>query len=241
MRGRELPPASDANDPLLSLEIDERGPQPLVLDPQSLPELSAGEGGLVGEEFDDLFVQGAPVVVLDGSLDLEVDLFLIINDQAEGDGVRRSSRSVFDREHELPLEVAKVPITVPPGPEVPAPSESLTADLRAAFPGVVDEDDGDIEATLKIPEEGEELGDLLGVVFVHAVEPDEGIEKEEPRSLTPYRFEESSPILSIIEPQARGGDDVEVHEGERDAPGPPDGGDPRLQGRERVLGQVDEG
>jgi len=131
---------------VLALEFDKRGPEPFVLDPQSLPELIAGERGLAGEEFDDLFVHGVPVSSLDGACNLDVDPFLIVVDKAEGDGVRRSCRSMFDREHEFSVEVAKVPIAVPPGPEVPAPSESLAADLRAAFPGVVDEDDGDIEA-----------------------------------------------------------------------------------------------
>jgi hypothetical protein len=55
------------------------------------------------------------------------------------------------------------------------------AHVAGAFAGVVDEDDGEAVAALQVAQVSEQRGDFAADILVDAVQPDEGVEDEQPR------------------------------------------------------------
>jgi len=86
--------------------------------------------------------------------------------------------AMLDGKREALVASPEVEIGVAPRVELGASAESLTsAKMTRGLPGVVDEDDGDMESSLKLPEVTEDGGDVGGEILVDSVEPDEGVEE----------------------------------------------------------------
>jgi len=122
-----------------------------------------------------------------------------------------SCGAVLDREQEPFVVSSEVEIGVSPGVELGASPERLAgAQVGCAFFRVMDEDDGERVAALKLAEKGEQRGDLGGEVLVDAMEPDERIEDEQAGAEHLDGADEPLPIELGVDPERRLGDDVEI-------------------------------
>src|SRR3972149_5106695 len=64
----------------------------------------------------------------------------------------------------------------------PKPRRALAAGHGAAvLAGVVDDGDGEVVGALQLAQVAEDRGDIAGLIFVDAMEPDEGVEQEQGR------------------------------------------------------------
>ena len=78
----ECPAFRAADDTSLSLQIDERRSESLVLYPESFSDLRAGERSLERKKLEKQSVDGSGIAGLSRPLDLQVDSFLVVVDQA---------------------------------------------------------------------------------------------------------------------------------------------------------------
>ena len=100
--------------------------------------------------------------------------------EVEGNVIAGSGGAMFGGEGQLGALAAQVEVGVAPAMEFAGTAQGLAgARGVGALAGVMDDDDGEVEAALQFAQEGKQSGDLGGVVLVEAVEADEGIEDEE--------------------------------------------------------------
>ena len=130
--------------------------------------------------------------------------------------VRFSGRgAMLDGKREVLVASSEVEIGVAPSVELGASAEGLTgAKMAGSLSGVVDEDDGEMEPSLKLPEVTEDGGDLGGKILVDSVESDEGVEEKEPGPEAVEGIDEAVLVELGVEPQRRCGDHVDIERGE---------------------------
>jgi hypothetical protein len=89
---------------------------------------------------------------------------------------------MFGGQSELLTAAAHKQIRIAPPVQLARTAQSLTRPGTVrVLAGMVDEDDRNMESALQLPQEGEQSGDLAGIVFVKAVQPDHRIEDEQRR------------------------------------------------------------
>jgi len=74
---------------------------------------------------------------------------------------------------------------------------------------VVDHDNGQGVSTLKLAKEGEDAGDLSGIVFVDTVQADKWVEQQQARAEVSDRSIKATLVAIEVEPQTRCRDDVQ--------------------------------
>ena len=90
------------------------------------------------------------------------------------------SGAMLGGEGQLGAASAQVEIGVAPAVEFAGATQSLTrAGGVRVLAGVMNEEHGQLELALKLAQEGEESGDLGGVVLIDAVKTDQGIQDEQ--------------------------------------------------------------
>ena len=104
----------------------------------------------------------------------------------------------------------EVGIAVTPGVEIARSAKSLALGTPAVLADVVDEDDGEVVVSLQQAQVTEEAGHVARGVFIPTVEPDEGIEDEEPRLDLGESGGELVEIRFTVEAESGLGDEVEV-------------------------------
>jgi len=144
---------------------------------------------------------------------------------------------MFDGERKPICLSAQIEVGVTPGMDLAGSAQRLTrAQMSGTFAGVVDEQDGGCMAALQATQESEQRSDVRGDILVDAVDSDEGIENEEfwPQAgnglLQPFL------VLRQIEPDFRGGNDVDVEGLERDLGGRGNSCDATAHLVESILG-----
>ena len=87
---------------------------------------------------------------------------------------------MFGRESQLGAFTAHVEVGVAPAVEFTGAAQGLpwTAGV-GVFAGVMNQEDGQLKLTLQFPEKGEKCSDLSGVVFIHPVKTDQGVQDEQ--------------------------------------------------------------
>lgn len=162
-----------------------------------------GRGGLGG--------RGGAIVV-----DVQSEA-IAASEQVKGEADRRGGGAVLDGEGEL-VAVAGTPevqIAISPGVKLGGTAQGLSgSEVSAALSGVVHEHDGGLIATLQGPQEVEQWGDVCGHVFVHAVQTHEGVEHEHRWAQSADGLIKAIAVGLEVEPQAWGGDDLQVEVGE---------------------------
>lgn len=115
------------------------------------------------------------------------------------------------------------------------------SELRVvSFCHVVDQSDGELEASLQPSKESEEPGDICRAIFIHSVQSNQGIEEQESWLKTFEGILELATIFVEVEPEARSIDDVEVQLGDVEASVTTDGFDSLFDDGESIFGEVDD-
>jgi hypothetical protein len=104
---------------------------------------------------------------------------------------------------------------------------------------VVDDRDGQVVGALEFAQVAEDRGDLTGLVFVDAMEPDEVVEQEQARGLAPHGLGQAALVPGQIEPHAGRGDDEQGERREGQAAVATEAGEARLDDGRGILGHVD--
>lgn len=146
-------------------------------------ELTAQVGSVEGlrsaESSDHGVLEAVGVLVGAGvGIDLEVDGSGILIGEPQVDGWWCRSGAVFHGQAQAVVVAAQVQGAVGEGPQIPGAADCLAIEGSVCFAGMVHDDDGDVAAFLQVAETGEKSRDLLCVIFIDIVEPDQGIEKQ---------------------------------------------------------------
>lgn len=243
-RWRQRPPLGGADEPPVGLERDKRITEATVVDAEVTPEGRTADGVTeIGEGADDPAGERGLCAISAGrrvTLDLEVSTRRI-SDQPEVHRLGGRGRAVLEGEHEAIAAADEVGIGVTPSVQIAAAAEGLTEVNADALAHVVDEHDGDAKLALEPTQEAEQGRDIRAAVLIDAVEPDERIEDEQPRTVGVDHVGEALLIVSEVEAQGRGGDDMQVERGEGQAPVSSDARDALTDGGQGVLGEIDDG
>jgi hypothetical protein len=135
----------------------------------------------------------------------------------------------------------KVGVGVTESVQVGAPSKRLTRLGVGALAGVVDEDERQLEGSLKMAEVSQEPRDILGAVFIQRVQPDQRIEEEKPRPEVGDGGAQAQLVPLGVEVHGGLGDDRDLESVDGDPPVAADGFEAAADLRKSVLGEVDEG
>jgi len=88
----------------------------------------------------------------------------------EREAVMRGGGAMLDGKLELITATVEIEIGIAPAMQIAGTAEGLAGPVFAGgFSGMVDKQHGHMEAALKVAEEGEDGGDLAGMVFVDGV------------------------------------------------------------------------
>ena len=125
---------------------------------------------------------------------------------------------MFDGESELIVGLSEVEVRVAPCVQVSGAAQVLTGELSVGLSGVVDEEDGQRMAALEGAQVSQQSGDLSGRVFVASVQPHEGVEDKQTRSMLVDGLHEALAIVFEIEAQLLGEDEEDGQGVKVDAP-----------------------
>ena len=114
------------------------------------------------------------------------------------------------------------------------------AGVTGTFLGVVDDEDGEAMAPLQLAQIGEQWGNFAAGVLVDAVQPHEGIEDQQAWLEVGDSVGEAAPIGVEIEPERRGGNNLDIEIGEVDAGGGGDALKPPADSGRRILGGIEQ-
>ena len=156
--------------------------------------------------------QGRALSVI-GELDLDV--------------VEAGGGAVLDGHDDLLVASVQVEVAVAPGMELGRAAEGLTRSRGAALAGVMDQQDGGLDAALEVAQEAEDGGDIRDSVLVDAVEADQGVEDQEARPDARHGVLQALAVVAVVETQDGHVDDGDVEGLEVGAGGP---GDKRHRG-----------
>jgi hypothetical protein len=158
--------------------VAEHGRERLIADLEFDAELVLAEGcGVSVQGVQNQLFQAGCLHGRMGSGDLEMR---IIAGEGERDRIRCAGGAMLDGQADEVVGSFEVEVGVAPGVEVAGPAQRLPGDGAVAFAGVVDQEDGELVATLKGAQVGQQCRDLGGGVFLETVEADEGIQDEKP-------------------------------------------------------------
>ena len=240
------PQVADAPEGVEVDEAREHLPESLVADAETSAEVGASKWS-VRECREDRLVEGISrgVVLREwcvgegGGEQLEVRMGLCAEGQAEG--FWRGRGAMLGSEQELAAMAAEQEEGIGPREEVAGAAEALPGlPDRAVLAGVMDDEDGSVMGALQLAEVAKERGDLSGVVLVDAVQPDEGVEDEEPRRVLLHGVAEAPLVVGAVESEGGSGDEVHVERAEVEAAMTTDAFEARLDDEGGVLGHVEE-
>ena len=227
-------------DASLADELSQDGAHGLVSGCGALPDLALGERRVgFGERLEDAPFRGfgprrgitglhlaepqrGPLVVV-GEFDLDV--------------VEARGGAMLDGHEDLPVAAAQVEVAVAPGVQFAASAQGLPRPCGAAFPGMVDEQHGGLEASLYVAQEAEDGGDLGDGIFVDAVQADERVEHHEAGADALHRLDQALAVGAMIEAQCGDVDDGDVEGLEAGAGGAGDALEPGAHDVAGVLGR----
>ncbi len=136
--------------------------------------------------------------------------FRLIVDEFDLDVVEAAGGAMLDGQEGLPVAPAQVEIAVSPGMQLAAPPQGLAGPRGPALAGMVDNDDGGVEAALDVAQMAEDGGDVGGGVLVDAVQADQGIEDEQTRRDALDGVAQCAPVARLVETQGGDVDDGDV-------------------------------
>ena len=161
--------------------------------------------------------------------------------QVEGDVVRRRGRPLLDGEDQMAIVAAQVEIGVAPAMKIGRTPERLTRLIRCGpLADMMDQQNRRAELALEFAQIPQQRGDVLGGVFVHPMQADEGIEDQERRAQLGHGGAQPLPVLRDVEQDPRGGDHVDGQLIELCASGQADAFQPLADNRQRVFGREDQ-
>ncbi len=189
--------------------------EPLVADAELCAQLRAAEGTAgAAKSVDHERIEIARRIVLDRHVargDREVDVNIVADDELEAKWIGSGGGAVLDGEDERVLLRADMEVGVPPRVEVAASAKGL-AGLGAAasvLACMMHNEDGDVVVALQGAEVAEQRRDLTGVVFVDALEANEGVEHEKAGRVAADGIAKARLIAPAIEAEDGDGDDVD--------------------------------
>src|SRR5579863_772576 len=108
---------------------------------------------------------------------------------------------MLDRQHQTLSTPIQIQVGVSPSMEVAAAAEGLAGLFSGTLPGMMHEEDRELELTGEVAEGSQDGGDLGGIVFVNALEPDIRIQDQELRAATFNRGPEPRHIFYTVNPK----------------------------------------
>jgi len=114
------------------------------------------------------------------------------------------------------------------------------ADGAGSLPGMMDDRHGDAMTALQLTQEGEQRCDIAADIFIDAVQAHEGIEDEQPWLQPGNGLVETRAVGGEIEPQAGGGDHLDVERGKADSSSGADALETAADDMERVFGGIEQ-
>ena len=136
---------------------------------------------------------------------------------------------------------AKVEVGITPGVEFGRSTQGLAgADGAGSLPGMMYDRHGDAMTALRLTQEGEQRCDIAADIFIDAVQAHEGIEDEQPWLQPGNGLVETRAVGGEIEPQAGGGDHLDVERGKADSSSGADALETAADDMERVFGGIEQ-
>jgi hypothetical protein len=239
-----LPALVGALNDTLFLEGKESLTEALIFDGTEHAELGTVVDLGIGEGGEDIVAElGVGTFSWRGQITdhFEVDGIFRLCDETEGNGLGGLGGAVFKGKEELFAVPAEEEVGIAPSPAVNGTAEGAAV-LGAGdvFPGVVDEEDGGVEATLEVAEEGQEGSHFAGVVFVGGVEADKGVEEDEARAELFDGGFQAQAVGRAVQTEGRFGDGVEGKVREGDVPGASHGFHSGAHGGKGIFGEEEE-
>jgi hypothetical protein len=147
---------------------------------------------------------------------------------------------VLQGEEDVLALSGKVGIGVSEGVQVGASSKGLPGLSVGPLAGVMDEGQGHVEGSLKVPEVAQESRDVLTAVFIPGVKPHQRIEDQKPRPEVGDGGAEAFLVSVGVEAYRRFDDDRDVEVVERKPSVAAEGFEAAADLGATILGQVDE-
>jgi hypothetical protein len=110
----------------------------------------------------------------------------------------------------------------------------------SGFSSMMDDDDSEVEGTLEFTKVSEDRGDVGRGVFIDAVESNKGVENQEPWSKLFGRVTQPFLVLSGVESERSGGDDLNVELSEVEICELTDTLESSANDLRRILGGIEE-
>jgi len=121
--------------------------------------------------------------------------------ELEGDRLCGAGGAVFDGQADVCVCFLEIEVGVAPGVEVGGPPQCLSGDGSVALAGVVYQKHGQVEASLKGAQVGQERRDLGCGVLIESVEPDEGVEYKQSGPVFLEDSGQALPVAGDVEPE----------------------------------------
>jgi hypothetical protein len=148
---------------------------------------------------------------------------------------------MFGGQGQLLAAAAQVEIGVAPTVQFTGTTEGLPgAAGMGVFAGMVNQEHGQVELALQLAQEGEQARDLGRIVFINAMEPNEGIEDQQDRLEGLDRVGQALAIGGGVQAQCGGGDDFHGQRFEADLRRLADPLQPLAHHRQGVFGREEQ-
>lgn len=151
--------------------------------------------------------------------DLEGDT-VFKDGQAQGEVGDRGRSTMLDGEGGCIPLAPEVEVGVALGVKLRGAAQRLAgATMRRPLSCMVDHQDGEVVLTLQLAQEGQQRRDLVGHVFVNAVQTHEGVEDQQLGPMVSDRLGQGLAFCVEVEPQTRRGDHLDVDVGQLEVRG----------------------
>jgi hypothetical protein len=170
-----------------------------------------------------------------------VSASVVITDEFDRDGVGSRGAAVLEGEQESVTLADEISGRIGPSVQVGAAAKRLTELGARALAHVVDDGDGGVVFALQMPQEAEQRGHFAGTVFVDLVQAHERVEQNQPWPQGSEGGVETALVVLGVEPQARGGDHMQVESVDVETTVLADSSDAAADLMQGILGEVDEG
>ena len=106
---------------------------------------------------------------------------------------------MLNRQDQRVLPAAEGERRIHPGKEIARTAQAQPTGGRAIFAGMMDDKDRQVVSALQGAQVAENRGHLAGLVFVHLMQADEGVQEKQTRRLAAHSFGEAMLIRQQIQ------------------------------------------
>ena len=109
-------------------------------------------------------------------------------------------------QHQALVDAAQVEVRVAEGMQVARTAQPLTGGHSAGgvLARVMHQDHREVQLPLQQAEVGQQFGHFPGVVFIHAMQPDQRIQQQQAGPQPPGGLQQSLTVRFTVQPQRRG-------------------------------------